>query len=154
MSTTKKAIDMIIGIVCIVLTFIVIAIAVHLLIPLPILSYDQGNGVTQQGEVTEVKKIRPGVIEVSITKPLEIDPRLQEVTAQGDTIGVTQASFTSFIHFRGRVGIPKIGDKIWVVSVNRLHLFTGRSFNWVKKWVVLKGDSQVGGKVELCSTTE
>ncbi len=108
----------------------------------------------QQGEVTEVKKIRPGVIEVSLSQSLGIDSRLQKVTPQGGTVGIIQASSTSFIHFRGKMGIPKIGDKIWVVSVNRLHLFTGRSFNWVKKWVVLKGDALVGGKVELCSITE
>ena len=146
---------MIIGTLCAAVAIVaIIVIATYLLIPLPLLSYGQGRGEVQQGEVTGVKKIRPGVIEVSLSQILEIDPGLQEKDDQGHVSGVTRASSTRFIHIRGKVGVPKIGDKIWVVSVNKLHRFTGRSFNWVKKWCLLKGDAPVGGKVKLCSTIE
>mgnify|MGYP001558580234 CR=1 FL=1 len=119
-------------------------VAVHFLIPLPLLSYQQGDIKTDHGEVTKVESIRPGVFEVSLTQGMEIDPRLQ----QGST-RMTSASCTRFVHFRQGQTLPRIGDKVSVSSTNRLHHFTGRSFNWAKGWEPIQGTLPSGGKVEL-----
>jgi hypothetical protein len=133
---------MIIGTLCFVLILTVAAI--YFLIPLPLLSYQQGSVQTDHGEVTKVKNIRLGVREVSLSQGMEIDPRLQHGNAR-----MTSASLTLFINFRKGQPLPEIGDKVSVTSINRLHRFTGRSFNWAKEWKLLKGDVPTGGRVVL-----
>lgn len=134
---------MIIGTICIIAALIVVA-AAYLLIPLPLLSYEQGSTETDQGEVMEVKNLRPGVLEVSLRQGMEIDPRLQQGSAR-----MISASCTRFIHFRKGQSLPEIGDKISISSINRLHRFTGRSFNWAKRWEPLKGKVPTSGKVQF-----
>lgn len=131
-----------IGILCVVAALI--ALAIYHLVPLPLLSYQQGGNRLEHGEVTEVKKIRSRVFEISLRQETEIDPRLQ----QGSVI-MTSASLTSFVHFRQCRDLPKVGDRVAVISINRYHFFTGRSFNWMKGWGIMEGDVPKGGRVEL-----
>ncbi len=135
---------MIIGTLCVIAAFMAIAAATYLLIPLPLLSYQQGSLQTSQGEVTEIKGIRPGVLQVSLTRGVNIDPALQ----QGAAV-VTQASCTSFVYFRKGQSLPKTGDIISVTSINRLYRFTGRSFNWAKDWSPIQGLVPNCGSVQL-----
>lgn len=132
---------MIIGILCIVATLIIAA--TYLLIPLPLLSYQQGNAETDHGEVTDVENIRPGVLKLSLRQDMEIDSCLQQGNAR-----ITSASCTQFFYFRKGQQLPEIGDKISISSINRLHRFTGRSFNWAKGWKLLKGTVPTGGNVK------
>lgn len=136
---------MIIGILCIIA--MLIATLTYFLVPVPLLSYQQGNVKTDRGEVTKVESIRPGIFEVSLTQDMEIDPALQQGNAR-----MTSASCTQFIHFRKGQTMPRIGDRISVSSINRLHYFTGRSFNWAKGWESVKGALPAGGKVKLATT--
>lgn len=121
-----------------------LAVATYLLLPLPLLSYRQGELKTDNGQVTDIKNIRPGVVEISLTQGLKIDPRLQE-----GNVRMIGGSITRYVHFRKWQTLPEIGDEISVSSGNRLHHFTGRSFNWVKSWSPLKEGSTIGGRVEL-----
>lgn len=133
---------MIIIIICIISALIIAPI--YLLVPLPLLSYQQGSIETYHGEITEVKSIRPGVLEVSLRQRMEIDPQLQK-----GNVRMTSATCTRFIHFRKGQMLPKIGDNISVSSVNKMHRFTGRSFDWVKRWELFNGILPTEGKVLL-----
>ncbi len=135
---------MIIGVLCLV---VICIIATHFLIPLPLLSHQQGDIEIDYGEVTGMKSIRPGVLEISLKQNIEINP-----CSQGKVIGMTSASCTRFIHFRKGQLIPRIGERISVSSINRLHHFTGRSFNWAKGWTTVNGAIPTGGKIELVVT--
>lgn len=123
---------------------IFVAIATYLLLPLPILSFPQSELVTDTGKVDFIRYIRPGVIEVGIKQQMEIDPALQ-----GGSVQMVSASSTSYVHFRGGQKLPPLNEKISVFSINRYQRFTGRSFNWVRNWTVVKGESATRGRVSL-----
>lgn len=121
-----------------------IALAYYLYIPLPVLSYSQG-GREDEGVISSVKSIRPGVIEMGLSKGVEIDPCLKTGNPR-----ILSAGFTSYLHFRkGRARLPRIGDKISVRSINRLHRFTGRSLNWVVEWTHFDGEVPAGARMVI-----
>lgn len=132
---------MIIGVLCVGL--VTLGTAIYLLLPLPLISYKQGDSVTCVGQVTKVAHIRPGVFEIHLMRGMTVDPRLQ----QGD-LRMTSATLSEILHFRKMTGIPALGDKISTSFTNRLHLFTGRSFNWVQDWKFTREAIPPAGKVE------
>lgn len=137
---------LLITILVILITILVISTtAIYFLIPAPFLSYQQGEIETDFGVITEIRKMRFGTVyEVALKNNLEVVCG----TAEGKIISAS-ASLTTFIHLRIGQTLPKIGDKISVLSINRLHLFTGRSFNWVKNWKLFEGEIPDVGKLSI-----
>lgn len=115
---------------CIALAVIVVGALTYFLVPLPILSYEQSKDVIDSGKVARIERIRPGVIEIKLSGDMEIDPELQK--DQG--MMLASVWFSHYVYIRGARNLPKINDLIQVRSTNRLHRFTGRSFNWVSEW--------------------
>ncbi len=122
-------------------------VATYLLLPWPLLSYPQSDLQTEHGEVSKVRKIRPRIFEVSLKKNLGIGSCAVNLALSGGSI-------TTYVHFRRGQTLPRIGDKIMVTSVNRLHRFTGKSFNWVRDWNNVFGPIPVGGVVTLIDGEE
>lgn len=115
-------------------------------LPLPFFSYLQGEMETDEGTVTGIKEIRPGLMEISLKMGLEIDPQLQH-----GNVRMVNASTTRFFHCRKHRSIPAVGNRISLDSLNRYHRFTGRSLNWIEQWRPLKKDvaASSAGKVKL-----
>jgi len=97
-----------------------------------VLSYIQSNLVVISGQVEKVKKSRPGVTEVAVLQDLKLNAGLQN----GDSLRVKSMSFTNYVYFRTGQTVPKVGDNVSISSFNRWHRFTGRSFNWVRSWIL------------------
>ncbi len=120
-----------IGVLAVLALLAVIAIPSYLLVSLPLLSFKQGAPFTDCGTVTEIQKIRPGVIVAALTAPMAAGPRM--TAARGGT-KVLLASSTNFIYFRSWQHLPELGSSIEVITQNRLHRFTGMSCDWVSYW--------------------
>ncbi|HEY0979977.1 MAG TPA: hypothetical protein VGE18_01050 [Candidatus Paceibacterota bacterium] len=137
-----------IAIIVLCLIGVIVYTCIYFLIPLPFLSYQQGSPETDYGKVTEIKKIRPGVFEIGLALEAEIDSD----GSQDQIQQIVSASFTRFFHFRKGQPLPKMGDSISVLSINRFHHFTGRSFNWVDHWRPHSGHLPTGGTAKLVTS--